>query len=162
MWTGQIKETKKLLEPLSWRKPRRVLVNSMSDLFHENVSDEQRDRIFAVMALCSRHTFQVLTKRPEEMLEYLTAGPWGQIEMCAEEIVDQMRTAPVVSVADMFAVERIPLPNVWAGVSVEDQATADERIPLLLETPAAVRFVSCEPLLGAVRLDRIGEESKAT
>lgn len=70
VWTGQIKETKKLLEPLSWRSPKRVFVNSMSDLFHENVSDELRDRIFAVMALTQIHTYQVLTKRPERMLEY--------------------------------------------------------------------------------------------
>jgi protein gp37 len=70
VWTGKIVETRQLLQPLSWRKPKRVFVNSMSDLFHENVTDEQRDRIFAVMALCPQHTFQVLTKRPERMLRY--------------------------------------------------------------------------------------------
>jgi protein gp37 len=121
-WTGKIMFVEKALDqPLRWKKPRRIFVNSMSDLFHEGVSDDQLDRIFAVMAKAQRHTFQVLTKRPERMRAYTRAWLLG-----------------------------FPLPNVWLGVSVEDQKAADERIPLLLQTPAKVRFLSCEPLIGPV------------
>jgi protein gp37 len=162
VWTGKIAETKQLLQPLSWRQPKRVFVNSMSDLFHENVTDEQRDKIFAVMALCPQHTFQVLTKRPERMLAYLTyhfeVGHPGPRE-CVFGMVQQMpgydREHPkwIRLAANAFNVR--PLPNVWLGVSIENQAAADERIPLLLKTPAAVRFISAEPLLGPVDLTRI-------
>jgi len=108
-------------QPLSWRTPRRVFVNSMSDMFHPLVPDSFLDKCFAVMAQASRHTFQILTKRPERMLDYCEKRGVG-----------------------------LPLPNVWLGVSCEDQRRADERLPLLLETPAAVRFVSLEPLLGPI------------
>jgi protein gp37 len=166
VWTGQIKETKKLLEPLSWRSPKRVFVNSMSDLFHENVSDELRDRIFAVMALTPWHTFQVLTKRPERMLEYLTGLPGferdariietaGDIAQVGFLHPDGRRVFEREGKNGDRAVPRFPLENVWLGVSVENQPAADERIPLLLKTPAAVRFISAEPLLGPVDLDRI-------
>lgn len=127
-WTGKVELIEKALTlPLKWRKPKKIFVNSMSDLFHEALTAEQIDRVFAVMALCQQHTFQVLTKRPERMLWYATGPP-----------KDRMR--PVLW----------PLPNVWLGVSVEDQKTADARIPLLLQTPAAKRFVSYEPALGPV------------
>ncbi len=139
-----------LLQPLKWKKPRMIFVCSQTDLFGEFVSDEQIDRVFAVMALCPQHTFQVLTKRAERMLAYFNGAPWGQIELSAEEIVDSMRTAPVVSVADMLSIDRIPLPHVWLGISAENQEWADKRIPLLLRTPAAVRFISAEPLLGPI------------
>ena len=119
--------------PLHWRKPRRVFVNSVSDLFHEDVPDEFIGDVFRIMAEAERHTFQILTKRPGRMLawfnEYLP-------EACSGE-----PPAPIW-----------PLPNVWLGVSIENQKAADERIPLLLETPAAVRFLSCEPLLGPIEL----------
>lgn len=166
-WTGKIVETKQLLRPLSWKKPKRIFVNSMSDLFHENVTDEQIDKIFAVMALCREHTFQVLTKRPERMLKYMTGDLAGY--RVALAICELIRSGPdLVShkantysdwLEDLYPgvtgfVRARPLPNVWLGVSVENQATADERIPLLLQTPAAVRFVSAEPLLGPVDLDR--------
>ncbi len=131
-----------LLDPLRLKKPRRIFVNSMSDLFHENVSDEMLDKIFAVMALCPQHTFQVLTKRPERMLAYSGVGGFSH------RICVQMR-AITGSSSSRF---RYPSPNVWLGVSVENQKTADERIPLLLQTPAAGRFVSAEPLLGDVDL----------
>lgn len=122
VWTGEVRVVPEMLDiPLHWRKPQRVFVNSMSDLFHEDVPDDFIDQVFAVMALCPQHTFQVLTKRPERMLGVL---------------------------ADLYG--KRPLRNVWLGVSVEDQATANERIPLLLETPAAVRWVSAEPLLEEV------------
>jgi protein gp37 len=155
VWTGQIKETKKLLEPLTWKKPKRVFVNSMSDLFHENVTDEQRDRIFAVMALCPQHTFQVLTKRPGRMLEYMgvKAGGIGRPAYCRAADV---RVASESIANHVFGYPYVPIPwplmNVWLGVSVENQKAADERIPLLLQAPAAVRFLSCEPLLGPLDL----------
>lgn len=136
----------RLDEPLRWRKPRRVFVNSMSDLFHELVPFEFIDRVFAVMAVCREHTFQVLTKRPARMLEYLTshAGGGRHVWPAAQAIeLPYGRHKPET---------RWPLPNVWLGVSVEDQRAADERIPMLLRTPAAVRFLSCEPLLGPVDL----------
>ena len=129
---------KRLTEPLHWRKPWMVFVNSMSDLFHEDVPTEFIDQVFAVMALAWPHTFQVLTKRPARMLEYLStvrqrAGNGKQ--WLVVDFADHDR------VLGVFRGHEWPLPNVWVGVSVEDQATADERIPLLLQAPAAVRFV---------------------
>jgi protein gp37 len=161
VWSGQIKETKKLLEPLSWKSPKRVFVNSMSDLFHENVSDEQRDRIFAVMALCPPHTFQVLTKRPERMLQYLSGGPWGQIEERAVDLaIDYSRISrDDAAFRVRLNLNWIPLTNVWLGVSVENRKAADERIPLLLQTPAAKRFISAEPLLGPIEFSDVTHRS---
>lgn len=133
----------RLLEPLSWKKPARVFVNSMSDLFHEDVPDAFIDQVFAVMALAPQHTFQVLTKRPERMRAYLTAPDVRQrVSVIAAHICGD--PAP-----DMV-VRFWPLLRVWLGVSVEDQQRADERIPLLLQTPASGLFISAEPLLGPV------------
>lgn len=133
----------RLNQPLRWSKPRMIFVNSMSDLFHEDVPDDFIDKVFAVMALAEQHVFQVLTKRPERMLAYLTTKN-------REDIIGE-KAMPTVS-EDDFGILEWPLPNVWLGVSVEDQATADERIPLLLQTPAAVRWVSAEPLLGPIEI----------
>ena len=146
-WTGKVALVpEKLAEPLSWRKPSRVFVNSMSDLFHEGLADADIDRVFAVMAIAEQHTFQVLTKRPERMRAYMNrlarAGHLAQ--PLFDAIAKDGRRPPGRFVW--------PMPNVWLGVSVEDQASADERIPHLLATPAAVRFLSCEPLIGPVRL----------
>lgn len=113
----------RLSEPLKWRKPRKVFVNSMSDLFHEDVPDAFIFDALDVIERCPQHTFQVLTKRPQRMVEFFGGASGAGL------------SAP-------------PLPNLWLGVSVENQHFADERIPLLLQTPAAVRFVSAEPLLG--------------
>ena len=132
--------------PLRWRKPRRVFVNSMSDLFHEDVPDDFIDRVFAVMLLARRHTFQVLTKRPERMRSYVRPGARLRVTVEAGRLADDGRG----SLSEPIA---WPLPNVWLGVSCEDQQRAAERIPILLDTPAAVRFVSAEPLLGPIRLD---------
>lgn len=123
----------RLQQPLRWTKPRLIFVNSMSDLFHESVPDEFIDQVFAVMALSEKHIFQVLTKRPERMCQYLNNPNRRHL------------------IGD-FGILKWPLPNVWLGVSVEDQQTADQRIPILLETPAAVRWVSAEPLLEPVDL----------
>ncbi len=162
-WNGNIKLVpEKLDEPLRWTKPRRVFVNSMSDLFHENVPFDYIDQVFAVMALSQRHTFQVLTKRPARARDYLRS-------LSFERLIDTCNMTPsgnaslaTISGRSMKrrfvagenrafdSLKRPPLPNVHLGVSVEDQATADERIPLLLETPATVRFVSYEPALWPV------------
>jgi protein gp37 len=161
-WTGKVEIVEKHLgDPLRWKKPRRIFVNSMSDLFHEALPDEAIDEVFAVMAICPQHTFQILTKRPERMLKW-SAREWSApvAGTCIEvEIGINDRGCQVWShshMADPFTdAEAWPLPNVWLGVSVEDQATADERIPLLLQTPAAKRYVSYEPALGPVDLTRL-------
>jgi len=128
-WTGKVQYVMNALnQPLKWRKPRRIFVNSMSDLFHEAVPDWFIFEVFDVMYRARWHTFQILTKRPERMWEWVT---WYY---------------------EKSGIERDVYPNVWLGVSVENQRVADERIPLLLQTPAAVRFLSMEPLLGPVDL----------
>ncbi|MDE2342737.1 MAG: phage Gp37/Gp68 family protein [Betaproteobacteria bacterium] len=148
-WTGTVRLVESALDqPLRWTKPRIIFVNSMSDLFHEKVSDEWIDSIFAVMALAPQHTFQILTKRPERMVKYMKVHERGSyIASSALSRVpgNKMESRPAWNMS-------WPLPNVWLGVSVEDQKTADERIPLLLATPAAKRFISAEPLLGKVDL----------
>jgi protein gp37 len=131
-------DAKTLLAPHGWKKPRMIFVCSMTDLFGEWVTDEWIDRIFTVMALCPQHTFQVLTKRPDRMREYFRDGG--------------ANTDVVLSTFWQW-----PFPNVWLGVSAEDQQRADERIPVLLDTPAAVKFVSLEPLLGPIDLVTGGE-----
>jgi len=141
----------RLEQPLHWRKPARVFVNSMSDLFHEDVPNIFIDQIFATMALAPQHTFQILTKRPACMLDYLRRP--GKVADIAVDVFKRFSTLRKADVQSRKAVETWPLPNVWLGVSVEDQKNADERIPLLLQTPAAVRFVSYEPALGPVEFD---------
>lgn len=135
----------RLIQPLRWKRPRRIFVNSMSDLFHESVPFEFIDQVFAAMAICPQHTFQVLTKRPERMRDYTT-----RLSRSAKLLDDAARTMGYSFEHEGQYLVSFPLPNVWLGVSVEDQQTADERIPLLLQTPAAVRWVSAEPLLGTV------------
>lgn len=168
-WNGEIKLVPtKLGQPLRWPRSRMIFVNSMSDLFHPSVPDEFIDEVFAVMALAPQHTFQVLTKRPERMREYLSR-PAAEVRiglqvlaMCLDSAVatkgrSELGRGVTLKTTDINpgGLATWPLPNVWLGVSVEDQATADERIPLLLETPAGVRWVSAEPLLGPVDLERV-------
>lgn len=144
-WTGELQFVEKhLKDPLRWAKPRMVFVNSMSDLFHEKCKEEWIDKIFAVMALRPRHQFQVLTKRPERMRDYL--DPLSH----RGEIVWHEAAKMDVTLSDVW-----PLPNVWMGVSVENQTTADERIPILSNTAARVRWVSYEPALGPIDFTRI-------
>src|SRR3990167_3493598 len=155
-WTGVVRTVEDaLLDPLSWRKPKRVFVNSMSDLFHEAVPYEFIDRVFAVMAIAHQHTFQVLTKRPERMCAYFADSTVNErVGMAMNVIVDADARAQHPGWFFGPDARWDPLPNVWLGVSVENQKYADERIPLLLQTPAAVRFISAEPLLGPVAVDR--------
>jgi protein gp37 len=179
-WTGKIEFVEKhLLDPLKWssivehvegcafsdrkttrgqmcfcpRRPRRIFVNSMSDLFHENVTDEMRDKIFAVMALCPQHIFQVLTKRPDRMLAYVSNARARINELA---FVNALRGYGKINPETLRGAGSLywPLKQVWLGVSVENQTAADERIPLLLQTPAAVRFISAEPLLGSIDFRR--------
>jgi protein gp37 len=146
-FTDVLTHEDRLREPFSWRKPSRVFVNSMSDLFHEAVPDAFIDRAFAVMALARQHTFQVLTKRPDRMRAYVgEMKPWSKSVLAIRQA-----TSNYLSFAeDKTSAIAFPLPNVWLGVSAENQERADERIPVLLNTPATVRFVSAEPLLGGI------------
>jgi protein gp37 len=131
VWTGEVRTYPELLDwPLRKKKPLRIFVNSMSDLFHEDVPDWFVGKVFDVMESvgAGHHTFQILTKRAERMMKFLRARWWRR------DVPAAMRR------------------NIWLGVSVEDQRRADERIPLLLQTPAAVRWISAEPLLGPVDL----------
>ena len=144
-----------LAQPLHWRRPRMIFVGSMTDLFGDWVTDDMLDRIFAVMALCPQHIFQVLTKRAERMRDYcrhveVAARTWS----AASEVVATLWALGHQG-ATWGGDRPWPLRNIWPGVSVEDQRRADERIPLLLETPAAVRWISAEPLLGSVDLTTI-------
>ena len=147
-WTGKIRTIpERLGDPLKWRKPLRVFVNSQSDLFHADVPDEFIARVFAVMARCPQHTFQILTKRHARMRSLLSSHAWWT--QFSIEFLDREPGTPVSYVSD----PRGPyLSNVHLGVSVEDQRWADIRIPALLQTPAAVRWVSAEPLLGPIDL----------
>jgi len=214
VWTGAARFVPEMLaEPLTWGAPQRVFVNSMSDLFHEDITDEQIAEVFGVMAVAGAqeeseresaqaedggcfhrrgdgyvklgkpaplyrggapvqlkygrfrsgpHTFQVLTKRARRMRDVVASGRFrelvaGAAHRWAMDRRDAGYLSDCISGLDNPSAQgragRLwPLPNLWLGVSVEDQAAADERIPLLLETPAAVRFVSAEPLLGPVEL----------
>jgi protein gp37 len=157
VWTGEVRFNRQwLLQPLQWTRPRMIFVCAHGDLFHENVPDEWLDQVFAVMALAPQHTFQVLTKRPERMRAYLTQAT-GRI---ADTIIrlrrdrgDKCAVVPLPQVRPGAA--WWPLSNVWLGASVENQPRAEERIPHLLATPAAVRWLSVEPLLGPVDLTAI-------
>ena len=152
VWTGKVALAPDhiLLEPLRRKKPTLWFVNSMGDLFHEDAPDEWIDRVFAVMALCPQHTFQVLTKRAERMRKYFQVSDrtrWHYIDRAVSALASAQGWRE-------FGFTW-PLPNLWLGVSAERQKEADERIPHLLATPAAVRFISAEPLLGPINLKRI-------
>jgi protein gp37 len=146
-----------LTAPLRWKKPRRIFVCSMTDLFAAFVPDDFIDRMFAVMALCPQHTFQILTKRPERMRDYFLAANIS--ERIAEAVTSECPVGGTVAHLNItfpnLDIGVWPLPNAWLGTSVEDQDAARERIPYLLETPAAVRFLSCEPMLGPIDLTAI-------
>lgn len=166
-WTGEVRVVVDQLDvPLRRRKPTTYFVDSMSDLFHESLDDETIAAIFAVMAACPHHTFQILTKRADRMIRWFE---W--LERRAEKVTDIFRSdgrrwrrghvlragslRRGVSAGLLGGVcEQWPLANVWLGVSVEDQRTADLRVPVLLRTPAHLRFVSYEPALGPVSFER--------
>lgn len=149
-FTGELRLNEAaLLKPLKKKKPTMYFVNSMSDLFHENVPFEWIDKVFAVMTLCPQHTFQILTKRAERMKEYFDSlhnNNEHKFRLSQIKIGRWNSWSKLLN----FAKYSRPLPNVWLGVSVENQTQAIKRIPYLLKTPAAVRFVSAEPLLGKI------------
>lgn len=156
-WNGTVRLVPDhLADPLRWQKPRKIFVNSMSDLFHESLDERVIAAVFGIMASSPRHTFQVLTKRPERMRAFLRGQSNAKIgslrETCFYAARDLLGEKPLRG-RTPWDVE-YPLPNVWLGVSVEDQKTADARIPVLLKTPALVHFVSYEPALSAVDFRR--------
>lgn len=161
-WTGDARFVPDALAlPLHWRKPRRIFVDSMSDLFFEGFTNEEIAAVFGVMAACPRHTFQVLTKRPDRAIAWFR---WisrqarsvndgrGMSEAAFCLVMAQRRNnkPELARNVDRTCAQPWPLPNVWIGVSVEDQQRANDRVPLLLQVPAATRFVSYEPALGPV------------
>ena len=146
-----------LYDPLKWKKDRLVFVNSMSDLFHKDVPFEFVDKVFAVMAV-TQHTFQVLTKRPERLREYFSVNKNELVERWEHAATDlgitDKKEDPDAAACYIFnrCEKEWPLKNIWLGVSCENQEAADLRIPDLLNVPASVRFLSCEPLLGPLML----------
>ncbi|HVZ80324.1 MAG TPA: phage Gp37/Gp68 family protein [bacterium] len=118
----------RLQDPMHWRKPARIFVNSMSDVFHERMTIEFWSAMVTTMTLCPQHQFLILTKRADRMMDFCQQAP--------------------------------PPPNAWMGVTVENQKAADERIPYLLKTPAAVRWLSVEPMLERIKVD-FGDKADA-
>lgn len=151
-----------LEQPLRWQRPRTVFVNSMSDLFGEFVPDDYIAAVFGVMAASLQHTFQVLTKRADRLPRWfryvdqraVASGPHARVGVCMNAMGQSemslerhaQATRSVLSIAGRD--DPWPLPNVWLGVSVEDRKYGLPRIEHLRQTPAAVRFLSIEPLLG--------------
>lgn len=155
VWTGEVRFNRKWLDqPLRWTTPRMIFVCAHGDLFAEGVDQVWIDHVFAVMALAPQHTFQVLTKRPERMREYMLGMPSRRSFIAGYGALVRGGNLPDHYETAYEAIAK-PLPNVWLGVSVEDQKRAAERIPVLLDTPAAIRWISAEPLLGPVNLRRI-------
>jgi protein gp37 len=140
VWTDEVRLWEPSLhEPGKWRKPALVFTNSMSDLFHKDMPKQAIARVWASMAIYNRHTYQVLTKRPEIMVDWL---------------YDPASPAAVQAEMGVVPLTEWPLPNVWVGTSVEDQRRADERIRMIRRAPAAVRFLSMEPLLGPTSISQ--------
>lgn len=168
-FNGKVNQlTERLAVPLKWRKPRMVFVNSMSDLFHEEIPDKFIRMVFAIMSICGQHTFQVLTKRAKRMAEWF-ANDENSLSACQAELIasdwwcdvrpdrtptnrDRMRDTSQINGTRRGVGDGNywPLGNVWLGVSSEDEKRAYERIPHLIDCPAVVRFVSAEPLLGPI------------
>jgi protein gp37 len=167
-----------LEQPLRWRKPRRIFVCSMADLFHDKVPDDYIAAVFGVMAACPQHTFQVLTKRAERLAKWFAwvdererqrrvlypdhepawrVGQMLALALLSASSLSGFRPSRKTTGHESFdpRLQPWPLPNVWIGVSAERQMEAQARIPLLLQAPAVVHFVSAEPLLGPLDLDRI-------
>lgn len=154
-FNGQVRcHDDELLKPWHWREPRMIFVNSMSDLFHKDVPDEFINKVFGMMALCPQHTFQILTKRADRMRLWSFSNNIKEFQFADGGLPGYTRGVRRL-------IDNWPLPNVWLGVSVENQKYADERIPHLLQTPAAVRFLSCEPLLGPIEFSNVTKRSDA-
>jgi protein gp37 len=156
VWNGQVRFDEKVLhQPLKWRRPRRIFVCAHGDLFHDAVPTEAIDRVFAIMAQASQHQFQVLTKRAKRMRNYIHGlGDNGQACLFARR-ARTMGASPANQLAAgaEHNGKPWPLPNVWLGVSAENQHWLEQRVPHLLETPAAKRWISAEPLLRPLDLE---------
>jgi len=160
VWTGKIARAsdKTRTAPLLWSKPCMVFINSMGDLFHPDVSDKWIDEVMAVVALSPQHIFVILTKRPERMRGYFSTGRAAPVGIAAlRATMKDILTRPkskvgecVILQGDIPHLQVWPLPNLWLGVSAENQEQADQRIPVLLDISAAKRIVSYEPALGPV------------
>jgi protein gp37 len=161
VWTGKVKQAfdSTLTQPLRWKSPRKIFVNSMGDLFHESIPDEWIDRVVAVMALSPQHTFQVLTKRADRMRQYLSDPETPRRIFLAADLIslDNRLSGPFTNYDAKAGIVKKPLPNVWLGVSTEDQRRYDERKDDLRNTPAAVRFFSMEPLLSGIKADYLAD-----
>ena len=154
-FTGEVRFNEDWLDqPLRWRRPRMIFVCAHGDLFHESVPDEWIDQVFAIMALAPDHTFQVLTKRPERMRDYMSSEDTYQRILRAADPI-RIKRPDLCRVPMSDPRQAAFWPHVWLGTSVENQATAEERVPALMATPAAVRFLSSEPLLSEINLDGI-------
>lgn len=141
-WTGKVEVYEdRLLKPFGVDKPSRIFVNAVADVFHEEMTDAMVDRVFAVMAAAAQHRYVILTKRQKKMQSYM-----------ADPATPGRIAAAVAALGRAGKVESWPPPNVWLGVTTENQKEAERRVPTLLQTPAAVRFVAAEPLLSAVEL----------
>lgn len=157
----------KFLEPLKWRKPSNVFVCSMGDLFHKDVPTLEIDKVFAIAAISPKHNFMFLTKRPDRMATYFDT-PAKKLAERWEDVIYSMGISAGDDEIDTVAsfLHNIcglgwPLKNIWLGVSVEDQKAADDRIHYLNEISAAVKFVSCEPLLSEINFEKsLGESLK--
>lgn len=160
VWNGDVRPHEPaLLQALRWKRGRRIFWNAHGDTFHEGVRDEWIDRLFAICALTPQHTHMILTKRSARMREYCRFRfSEGYGEGGGGRLGNILREVAALGSFDPSKPLHWPLPNVWLGVSVEDQQTADDRIPDLLATPAAVRFISAEPLLGPLDLTDIGSD----
>lgn len=171
VWNGQVRLNEQWLDqPLRWNRPRRIFVCAHGDLFAEGVPDEWIDRVFAVMALAPQHTFQVLTKRAARMRKYIN-GIQSKIPFLGRMPLERIHLEAAGhmegdggfmdvlkqhgNIYSLYLDAPWPLPNVWIGVSAERQQEADERVPELMATPAAIRFVSAEPLLGSIDFRRL-------
>lgn len=185
-WTGKVtRAANRIHDPLRWRRPRRIFVNSMSDLFHPSVPDAWIAEVFGVMALAPQHVFIILTKRPARMREWMMDGEAQIRRWYLDRTRSLAKGLRFPDIADVLAghegflqgFENVdiapagdrrplktgwPLPNVWLGVSIEDQETADERVPILLEIPAHRRLVSAEPMIGPIDLTRLNLGIKVT
>lgn len=139
-------------KPLRWKNPRKVFVCSMGDLFHDSVIEPAIDKVLAIVASAPQHTFMLLTKRPERMRSYLTDGHNRKFAVAKLAFTGMHQVKPMKAFRGMG---ENPLPNLWLGVTAENQARADERIPVLLQIPAAKRFVSIEPMLAPVDLTKM-------
>ena len=173
VWTGKVRLNGDwITQPLRWKRARMIFVCAHSDLFHESVPDQWIDYVFAIAVLSRAlglgHVFQVLTKRAARMKEYFSAGMfaltrrWSDaslslaLQIGSRDFRQTARESICLSVMNKLPGARSvgwPVSNVWLGVSCEDQVRADERIPPLLATPAAVRWISAEPLLGPINLE---------